>query len=145
VKRTITGLAVGLLTLGVAAGCASQQPTAASRVPSGCVNCVASIPPNTEAPLPLPSPTLPPAPVVPAAPVVPTIDDGTWTVGTDFPAGKYRTTGVAGADCYWEIAKSGTNGSDIVDNHIGAGHLTVTLKVGQDFDTERCGTWAKIG
>jgi hypothetical protein len=66
-------------------------------------------------------------------------------VGQDFPAGTYRTTAVAGSDCYWEITKSGSNGSDIVDNHIGGGHLTVALKVGQDFDTEGCGTWSKVG
>lgn len=80
----------------------------------------------------------------PAAPAVPTITDGTWTVGEDFPAGSYRTTG-SGPDCYWSIYKSGTNQSDIIDNHIGAGNLRVTLKAGQDFETERCGTWTKVG
>jgi len=81
----------------------------------------------------------------PTKPAVPAIDDGTWTVGVDFPAGIYSTTGTAGSDCYWEISKSGSNGADIIDNHLGGGHLRVTLKAGQDFDTERCGTWTKIG
>jgi hypothetical protein len=71
-----------------------------------------------------------------------TIEEGTWTVGVDVQPGTYRVVG-AGASCYWEITKSGTNGSDIVDNHIGAGNLTVTLKAGQDFTTTRCGTWSK--
>jgi hypothetical protein len=62
----------------------------------------------------------------------------------DFPAGKYSTN-TATAECYWEITKSGTNGSEIVDNHIGGGHLTLTLKEGWDFTTERCGTWTKVG
>lgn len=83
--------------------------------------------------------------VLPAAPAKPanSIDDGTWTVGEDFPAGTYKTTG-SGEDCYWSIYKSGTNQSDIVNNHIGGGNLRVTLKKGQDFETARCGTWTKV-
>lgn len=77
----------------------------------------------------------------PTGPVT-VIDDGTWTVGVDIVAGTYRAVG-AGADCYWAILKSGTNGSDIVNNGLGGGNLTVTLKVGQDFETKRCGTWNK--
>jgi hypothetical protein len=86
----------------------------------------------------------PAAPTTAAAkPAAPTISDGTWTVGEDFPAGTYKTIG-AGSSCYWAIYKSGTNGSDIIDNHIGGGNLRVTLKAGQDFETARCGTWAKV-
>jgi hypothetical protein len=62
----------------------------------------------------------------------------------DFPAGTYRTDGTAGPDCYWAISKSGTNGDQIISNHVGAGHLSVTLKAGQDFETERCGIWRKV-
>ncbi len=82
-------------------------------------------------------------PTTAAKPAAPTITDGTWTVGEDFPAGTYKTTG-SGSTCYWAIYKSGTNGSDIIDNHIGGGNLRVTLKAGQDFETARCGTWAKV-
>jgi hypothetical protein len=92
--------------------------------------------------------TTPPAPPTtqaapPPPPPKPTIREGTWTVGTDFPAGTYRTIG-AGSACYWKITKSGSNDSDIVNNHIGGGNLTVTLSSGQDFTTERCGTWTKV-
>lgn len=73
-----------------------------------------------------------------------TITEGTWTIGTDVEAGTYRTAG-AGPDCYWSITRSNTNGSDIVENHIGGGNLTVVLKTGQDFETARCGAWAKVG
>lgn len=72
-----------------------------------------------------------------------TITDGTWTVAEDVPAGTYKTTG-SGADCYWSLTKSGSNGDDIINNHIGGGNLRVTLKKGQDFETDRCGTWTKI-
>lgn len=80
----------------------------------------------------------------PAKPATPTIQDGTWTVGEDFPAGTYSATAADGT-CYWAIYKSGQNQSldSVVQNHLGGGHLTVTLKAGQDFETERCGTWTK--
>jgi hypothetical protein len=95
---------------------------------------------------PAAQPTRPAAPTTPPPPVVPTVDDGTWTVGTDLPAGKYRTKANVGSDCYWAILKSGTNGADIVSNDIpGGGRPTVTLSAGQDFKTSRCGTWEKIG
>ncbi len=78
-----------------------------------------------------------------AKPVTPTVTDGTWTVGEDIPAGNYKVIG-AGDRCYWSITKSGTNGRDIIDNAIGGGNLRVTLNAGQDFETKRCGTWAKV-
>lgn len=72
------------------------------------------------------------------------IEDGTWTVGTDFPAGRYRTTAPAGGDCYWAILRSGTNGGDIINNNLGGGRPVVTLKSGQDFETRNCGTWEPV-
>lgn len=85
-----------------------------------------------------------PTPAKPATPSVPTINEGTWTVGEDFPAGTYKTTG-SGPDCYWQISPAGSNGSQITDNHLGGGNLRVTLKAGQEFTTERCGVWTKVG
>jgi hypothetical protein len=75
------------------------------------------------------------------------IEDGSWTVGEDFPAGVYKVTG-AGDLCYWAIYKPGANvgGFDgIVENHNGGGNLKVTLKQGYGVESERCGTWAKVG
>lgn len=85
------------------------------------------------------------APPKPAPAAKPTIEDGIWTVGEDIPAGTYKVTAkVNGMDCYWSITKSGTNGSDIIDNALPTGGLPkVTLKKGQDFETNRCGTWKK--
>jgi hypothetical protein len=85
----------------------------------------------------------PPAAAAPPAGAGTTIEEGTYTVGVDIQPGTYRAVG-AGSNCYWAITKSGSNGSDIIDNHIGAGNLTVTLKAGQDFTSERCGTWSKV-
>jgi len=81
----------------------------------------------------------------PYVPPVPTIDEGVWTVGTDIPPGTYRSNGDL-SDCYWMISRSGSNGEDIIANDLpSGGHPTVTLSQGQDFDTEGCGTWRKIG
>jgi hypothetical protein len=127
----------------------ASTTTAAARQPGACEH--GTLPNGSCAEAGTPQSTVivgtvqapPPAPTTKAVPAVPTITDGTWTVGEDFPAGTYKTVG-AGSTCYWAITKSGTNGSDIVDNHIGGGNLRVTLKAGQDFETDRCGTWAKV-
>jgi hypothetical protein len=48
------------------------------------------------------------------------------------------------SDCYWEITRSGTNGSDIIENDIPGGGLpTVRLSEGQDFTNSRCGTFLR--
>lgn len=73
-----------------------------------------------------------------------TISEGTWTVGVDIEPGTYRTTDSVRSSCYWGIYVSGTNSEVIVSNGIpGGGRPTVTLSEGQDFTTNRCGTWAR--
>jgi hypothetical protein len=72
------------------------------------------------------------------------ISDGTWTVGSDIQPGTYRTSAAVSGQCYWEITKSGSNGSSIIQNDIVEGGFpTVTLSAGQDFKTQDCGTWVK--
>lgn len=75
-----------------------------------------------------------------------TLKDGyTYTVGTTMEAGTYQANATNGT-CYWEITVSGSNYSDIVDNDLGTdGVLTVTVSPGQDFTSNRCGDWTKIG
>ncbi|MFJ6652111.1 hypothetical protein ACIQLJ_04850 [Microbacterium sp. NPDC091313] len=70
---------------------------------------------------------------------------GKYTVGVSMEAGTYRTDNT-NTSCYWAIYTSGTNYDDIVQNDLGStGILTVTIREGQDFETNRCGTWLKIG
>jgi hypothetical protein len=65
-------------------------------------------------------------------------------VGTDVQPGHYRTTAAVSGGCYWMITKSGTNGSDIIQNGLPTGgYPTVTLSAGQDFTTQDCGSWVK--
>jgi len=76
-----------------------------------------------------------------------TILEGTWTVGRDIEPGTYATReAVSSGNCYWAIYVSGTNGGDIVENDIVTGGVpTVTLSEGQDFTSNRCGSWVKQG
>jgi len=72
------------------------------------------------------------------------IGEGTWTVGSDVAAGTYRTAAAVTGDCYWSITRSGTNGSDIVENDLPTGGFpTVVLRAGQDFTNHGCGTFVK--
>ncbi|WP_018762347.1 hypothetical protein [Arthrobacter sp. 135MFCol5.1] len=73
-----------------------------------------------------------------------TVGDGTWTVGADIEPGTYRAAAAVGSTCYWGIYRSGSNGSDIIENDIpGGGRPVVTLSAGQDFNSTRCGRWEK--
>ncbi|MGO4245669.1 hypothetical protein AB4Y87_00520 [Paenarthrobacter sp. RAF54_2] len=73
-----------------------------------------------------------------------TVREGTWTVGVDIEPGTYRTDTEVSSSCYWGIYRTGSNGSDIIDNDIvSGGRPTVTLVAGQDFKTTRCGAWTK--
>jgi hypothetical protein len=72
------------------------------------------------------------------------IGEGTWTVGVDIEPGTYRTAEAVTQQCYWGIYRSGSNGSDIIDNDIvNGGFPTVQLSEGQDFENNRCGTFVK--
>ncbi|KQO98923.1 hypothetical protein [Leifsonia sp. Leaf264] len=75
-----------------------------------------------------------------------TLKDGySYIVGVSMEPGVYEATSASGT-CYWEINTSGTNGSDIVDNDLGAqGLIRVTVSGGQDFNSSRCGDWKKVG
>ncbi len=74
-----------------------------------------------------------------------TIDEGDWTVGVDIKPGTYRTTEPVSGDCYWGIYRAGSNQSDIIDNAIvTGGRPTVTLKKGQEFTNNGCGTFELV-
>lgn len=86
--------------------------------------------------------TEPPAPV--KAPPA-TIEDGLYHVGEDIKPGTYRLAEpVDNSDfCYWGKFKD-AEGENIIDNDLAStGRLQVTLKAGQWFETNRCGTWVK--
>jgi hypothetical protein len=143
VLAAVGGIALlcgGVLTIGAAVAKGGSAAASPSPVP---VYITVTGPVGANSAPAVPSTTTQPAP-----PAAPTIRDGRWTVGVDIPPGKYRTTAEVAPDCYWEITKTGTNGSsvgDIIANDIpGGGRPSVTLQVGQDFQSSRCGTWALV-
>lgn len=86
--------------------------------------------------------------VLPTSKAVPvTIGDGTWEVGTDVKAGKYRTPGPVNSVlvmCYWDVRNGSEEGEIVaqgVKNDLGAQGL-VTLRKGQFFTTSGCEAWS---
>lgn len=49
------------------------------------------------------------------------VGPGIWTVGVDIEPGTYRTEAPVLIQCYWGIYRTGSNGSDIIDNDIVSG------------------------
>ena len=73
------------------------------------------------------------------------LDGYAYTVGQTMEPGTYEAN-ATGSTCYWAITTTGSNYSDIVDNDLGkAGVLQVTVGPGQDFSSQRCGEWRKVG
>jgi hypothetical protein len=154
----VAGAVTGVLALaGIAAasGGGAAQQAATSPQPAATVTVTAPAEPGAEVTVtapPAPAVTVtkpaPPAKTVTAAPPAAesTIDEGTWEVGVDVKPGRYKTTVAVdeGAMCYWKITTTGKPGN-IVDNEIvSGGRPTVTIKKGQDFTTQDCGTWTKV-
>jgi hypothetical protein len=138
-------LGAGATYAAVAGNAGNSTPAAAAAPATSTVYVTVTVAAPTTATTTTAAPaTTSPAP--PPPPPTPTIQEGTWTVGEDFPPGTYKTSN-APESCYWGIYKSGQNQdlNSIISNHNGGGNLRVTLKAGQDFTTERCGTWTKVG
>lgn len=84
--------------------------------------------------------------VSPAAPAG--ITDGKYLVGTDIPAGTYRTLGVAPDSttqlCIWDLSKNDSaDYGAFIDSRSGTGPDRVTLKAGQFFGTDGCKPWVR--
>lgn len=147
VKTTLIAVGAGIVGIiigSASAGSDTGTTAASSSTPATTVTKTveAAAAPAATSTVTLPAKTV----TVKAAPPKPkhAFDDGDWTVGEDFPAGTYRVTANIEGDCYWEITKSGSNGQNIIANDIPAGgRPKVSLKSGEDFSTEGCGTWAK--
>ncbi|WP_200209099.1 hypothetical protein [Micromonospora coerulea] len=143
-RKTIVGAGFLALALtGIACGGAGSDSKTGAEKAAPSVAVTDAVKPSASQ-----AASKPAAPAKPAKPPIPTIEDGTWTVGSDVPAGTYRTVEKVdpSAGCYWSITKTGSNGANIIQNDIVSGGLPrVTLKKGQDFETNRCGVWQKIG
>jgi hypothetical protein len=71
--------------------------------------------------------------------------DGTYIVGTDLAAGKWKSSG--GDYCYWARLSgfSGTLSSIIANNNVLGGSTIVTIRsTDKGFTATGCGTWTRI-
>lgn len=138
----VLGIVVAFL-LGTGVGGASGRPApAASSTPQA---------------VPLPVVTAPAAPAVvaPAAPAAvepagpaTTVSDGSYEVGTDMAAGRYKTSGPDKSsvipNCYWGRSKDDSgNFSAIIANDNVQGPGTLTVKAGEFVKLSGGCTWAK--
>ena len=71
---------------------------------------------------------------------------GQWEVGVDMAAGVYKVTAAVDpkAMCYWKVTQTGKPKHIIANDIVERGTPSVTVKRGQDFTTEDCGTWARV-
>jgi hypothetical protein len=87
--------------------------------------------------------TTAPKPTKKAAPTIETtMGDGTYEIGVDAKPGRYKT--IAENSCYWERDKddSGEFDSIIANDNVSDGaRASVTVKKGEFFQSEGCGTW----
>lgn len=144
----------GIFALGATLGASGDPSTpVAAGDPAPTVTVSVPAEPGAEVTVTAPPVTVTkPAPApktvtAPPAQAAATIEEGTWEVGADVAPGRYKTTEAVDAAgmCYWKITTTGKP-NDIVDNDIvTGGRPTVTIKKGQDFTTQDCGTWAKVG
>ena len=74
-----------------------------------------------------------------------TISDGIHEVGVDVKAGQYKTSVPEGEFCYWERSRGEDDISDSTSIYKeGPARLSVTIKKGEFFETEDCGTWKRV-
>lgn len=127
-----------------AAAAAPGATVTAPAVTAPAVTVTAPAPPAVTVTAPAVTVTAPAAPTAPPPGPGTSVEDGIYVVGQDMQPGTYRVTAAVVDRCYWALTKTGSNGADIIQNDLPAGGFPqVTVKVGQDFTTKRCGTWVK--
>lgn len=113
------------------AAAATTAPTSAAATTAPPATGKAQ-PPAVATTAPKPTKTTPP-------PVI--ISDGTYRVGEDIPAGRYKVTERAEAGCYWSRTKNG----DIIDNSLAGGFPSFTVRKGEDVEIMGCPDFKRIG
>lgn len=130
-------LVAGII-IGASMGGSKTAPAAAA-APAASVPSV-SAPASVPAVAPVSDPTTVAAPPAPAGPMT-TFGNGTYLVGDEVAPGKYRSAGVDGSMCYWDLTN---DAGTIVDQGVATeGPSRATLKAGLTFKSSGCSTWNK--
>jgi glucose/arabinose dehydrogenase len=136
------GLIVAAVTI---IGCASAPASDDEQAAQDTANRAAASAPaaTTQATTTTPTTEATTAPAAPTkttpAPIL--ITDGTYTVGEDMPAGRYKVTERAGDACYWSRTRGD---SDIIDNGLGGGFPSFTTKTGETVEISGCPEFRKV-
>lgn len=148
---------VGVASLGSGVQAAAPGPTTMVTVTAAAAPAGETTVTVTEKPEPAPTVTVTekpkPGPTVTVtktekakAPTAPSgFGPGTYEVGVDMPAGKYKTKGPddSGLDsCYWSRNRD-ASGEDIIANSLLKGQGVVVINKGEYFETDGCQDWVK--
>lgn len=123
------------IIIGIVSNTSTPPATPAAALPATSAPAAASAPEATSAPA-TPAPQQPaPAPAAPAGPAT-TAGDGTYQVGVDITAGRYKTPGPDKTsvvpNCYYQRAKNDSGSFDaIIANNNSAGPNSVTVNKGE--------------
>jgi hypothetical protein len=143
---TLGVIAAVLLIISISTSGKSAAPATPAAAPTVAVPAA----PVPAAPVPpaVPAPSLPPAPAAPSVPAGPltTFGNGTYEIGVDVAAGKYRSAGVQDSIaplCYFD--QTDASGSIKDQGVANEGPSRATLKSGLTFKSSGCQDWVKVG
>ena len=134
IVTAVVALSLGGIVGGIVGG--SGDGTATTAEPNATVTVTETADDESASKAPSPKKTTEPEPKS-------TISDGIHEVGVDVKAGQYKTSVPEGAFCYWERSRGDPISDSTSSYKEGPAHLSVTLKKGESFETEDCGTWTR--
>jgi hypothetical protein len=136
IVTAVVALSFGGIVGGIVGG--SGDGTATTAEPDATVTVTEPADDESASKAPSPKKTTEPKPAD-------TISDGIHEVGVDVKAGKYKTSVPEGELCYWDRSRDDSGDSTITQVlQEGPSHQSVTLKKGESFETEDCGTWKRV-
>jgi hypothetical protein len=142
IVTAVVALSLGGIVGGIVGG--SGNGTATTAEPNATVTVSQTVTKTAEAKpaskAPSPKKTTEPEPKS-------TISNGIHEVGVDVKAGQYKTNVPEGELCYWERSRGADDISDSTSTSTykeGPARQSVTLKKGESFETEDCGTWKRV-
>jgi hypothetical protein len=135
IVTAVVALSLGGIVGGIVGG--SGDGTATTAEPNATVTVTETADDESASKAPSPKKTTEPEPKS-------TISNGIHEVGVDVKAGQYKTNVPEGELCYWDRSRDDSGDSTTTSVfQEGPSHQSVTLKKGETFETEDCGTWKR--
>ncbi len=134
IVTAVVALSLGGIVGGIVGG--SGDGTATTAEPNATVTVTETADDESASKAPSPKKTTEPEPKS-------TISDGIHEVGVDVKAGQYKTNVPEGELCYWDRSRGDAISDSTSRYKEGPARQSVTLKKGESFETEDCGTWKR--